>query len=103
MANALTVKTPRMAHELAYAMVWDAVSAAQRARMAKGSKAKRVDGLTPLRMTRADSNLFAETVQRWYKNFNILSATQWMPEGYEWVMGKDGNMVPMSKQVAKAA
>lgn len=74
MANAVTVNTPQQAHSLAYAMGQDAANAQMR-------QAGRV------RWNRKDANLAAETTQRWYANFGILNASQWMPEGYEWRNG----------------
>lgn len=100
----MTIDTPRKAHDMAYAAAWDAVSSAQRARIGKGSRAKRLPigvGFTPLRMTPSDRALFCDTVGRWYSNFNILNAGQWMPEGYEWqVVDGDWKPVNVSEDIA---
>lgn len=71
MATGFPVTTPRLAHELAWAAGMDAANH----RMQAGGRQK---------WNRADYNLAAETTQRWYRNFNLLNHSQWMPAGYEW-------------------
>jgi hypothetical protein len=89
MANAFVVETPRMAHELASAMGKDAANN----QMRKAGRDK---------WNRADYNLCCETVQRWYANFGILSAEQWMPEGYEWRKVR-GDWQPVARTMRRAA
>jgi hypothetical protein len=84
----VTVTSPRMAHNLAFAMGQDAANV----RMRKAGRAT---------WNRADYNLSAEVTQKWYANFNILNADSWMPEGYEWCkVGSE--YVPMVSNARKA-
>lgn len=89
MANGFKIDTPQIAHEIASGAGMDAANAQMR-------KAGRET------WNRADYNLAAETTQRWYANFGILNAGQWMPEGYEWRKVR-GEWRPMPKRARKAA
>lgn len=74
--------TPREAHVLAGAIGRDAANAQMRK---AGRKA----------WSREDANLCAHVVGEMYKEFNILNAEQWMPEGFTWGRDNNGDVVPV--------
>jgi hypothetical protein len=99
--SGIVIDSPATGHKWAYTNAWHEVAMAQRKRMSKLTKEPQLAcvSFVPLKMTKADQRLFCESVGRWYRAFGILSAYQWMPEGYEWRKVR-GEWRPMAVKAA---